>query len=234
MTKTILIIEDEAGIAFMLQDRFESEGYSVIHKDNGPDGETYARQNSVDVILLDIMLPGKDGFQVCQSLRQSGINTPILMLTARTTNIDTVMGLKLGADDYLTKPFDMAVLSARVEALIRRSQAETTQSPKEQNQQFTFGNFLLDTNKQELYRDNQQVELNTQEYRLLKYLVQNPERVLSRDELLDAVWGYNSDVTTRTVDVHIAWLRKKIENHPVSRHLITLRGRGYKFLPVPE
>ncbi|TCS35697.1 response regulator transcription factor [Reinekea marinisedimentorum] len=234
MTKTLLIIEDEAGIAFMLQDRFESEGYSVVHKDNGPEGEAYARQNSVDVILLDIMLPGKDGFQVCQDLRRSGINTPILMLTARTTNIDTVMGLKLGADDYLTKPFDMAVLSARVEALLRRAQAETPAKPAVQNDQYPFGDFLLDTSKQELYRNGSLVELNTQEYRLLKYLVQNPGRVLSRDELLDAVWGYNSDVTTRTVDVHIAWLRKKIEDNPVSRHLITLRGRGYKFLQEAE
>lgn len=240
MIKKILIVEDEAGIAFMVKDRLEAEGYQVIHRDTGPSGENYARENAgtehqPDVILLDIMLPGKDGFQVCQDLRRDGISTPILMLTARSTSIDTVMGLKLGADDYLTKPFDMAVLCARVEALLRRAETNTSsENPTVTTDQFRFGEFVLDTSKQELYRADQAISLNTQEYRLLKYFLENPDRVLSRDELLNAVWGYNSEVTTRTVDVHIAWLRKKIDDHPVNRHLITLRGRGYKFLPEGE
>jgi DNA-binding response OmpR family regulator len=233
MRKTLLIVEDEADMAFMLQDRFESEGYQVVHRDNGLDGEAYARQHVVDVILLDIMLPGKDGFRVCQDLRREGISVPILMLTARSTNIDTVIGLKLGADDYLPKPFDMAVLSARVEALLRRAQGETGRQPRDDGR-YSFGEFALDVTTQELYRGEEQIVLKAKEYQLLRYLVRNPNRVLSRDELLNSVWGYDSEVPTRTVDVHIAWLRKKLDDLPISHHLVTLRGRGYKFLPEPE
>jgi DNA-binding response OmpR family regulator len=234
MVKTLLIVEDEDGMAFMLRDRFESEGYKVVHKDNGPDGEAFARQHAVDIILLDVMLPGKDGFQVCHDLRREGISAPILMLTARSTSIDTVMGLKFGADDYLTKPFDMAVLSARVEALLRRTQPDAQKSSPISDNSYPFGEYELNLTTQELYRGKESITLHTQEYRLLRYLVQNPNRILSRDELLNGVWGYDCEISTRTVDVHIAWLRKKLGDLPVSRHLITLRGRGYKFIPEPE
>ena len=236
MTKKVLIIEDDPGIVFMLTDRLTVEGYAVEHAQDGVKGEQKALDESYDVIILDVMLPSKDGFQICQTLRDKGINTPILMLTARSTNIDTVMGLKLGADDYLTKPFDMGILLARLEALTRRVQLQSDMDqPTDSNQQgIQFGKFFLNTQTQVLTQDNQITSLNTQEYRLLNYLVTNPERVLSRDDLLNAVWGYNSEVTTRTVDVHIAWLRKKLNDHPVARHIITLRGRGYKFILQPD
>lgn len=234
MLKRVLIVEDESGIAFMVSDRLKREGYEVTHCDNGLDGEQYASQHPFDIILLDVMLPDKDGFQVCQDLRQKGIQTPIMMLTARTTNIDTVMGLRLGADDYLTKPFDMSVLLARIEALLRRDQAHPTNDTQASNQQLTFGDFTLSLQTQELTRQGDVIPLNAQEYRLLKFLVQHPNRVFSRNELLDEVWGYDKEITTRTVDVHIAWLRKKLDDQSIAQYLRTLRGRGYKFVPYPN
>lgn len=229
MSARILLIEDDSGIAFMVSDRLMLEGYEVLQANDGPSGELLALDQKPDLILLDIMLPGKDGFQVCQSLRQQKLSTPILMLTARSTDIDTVMGLKLGADDYLAKPFDMQVLLARIEALLRRATAPAPAKPQAPGS-FVFGDFCLDTQKQVLMKGDQPLSLNSQEYRLLNYLVSHPDTVLSRDRLLDAVWGYNSEVTTRTVDVHVAWLRKKLGEQPVARHIITLRGRGYKFV----
>jgi len=230
MKAKILIIEDEDGIAFMIQDRLLNEGYDVTHCSDGLDGERVAKTGAFDLVLLDVMLPSKDGFQICQSLREQNILTPILMLTARTTNIDTIMGLKLGADDYLTKPFDMQILLARIQALLRRSTASTTAQKHGTVDQFKFGDFCLDTNKQELTRSGSVINLNAQEYRLLSFFLIHPDRILSRDELLNEVWGIESEVSTRTVDVHVAWLRKKIDDVPVAKHLITLRNRGYKFL----
>lgn len=229
MTARILLIEDDPGIAFTVSDRLTMEGYQVLQAADGLQGEQLALEQQPDLILLDIMLPGKDGFQVCQSLRHQGLNSPILMLTARSTDIDTIMGLKLGADDYLSKPFDMQVLLARIEALLRRAAKpakEDTPSPTV----ISFGQFRIDTQQQILKKNAQPIGLNSQEYRLLHFLASHPDQVHSRDQLLDAVWGYNSEVTTRTVDVHIAWLRKKLDDQPVARHIITLRGRGYKFV----
>lgn len=230
MSTKILLIEDDEGIAFMLQDRLLSEGYEVEHCADGLLGEQAASNANVDLILLDVMLPGKDGFQICQSLREQQVLTPILMLTARTTNIDTIMGLKLGADDYLTKPFDMQILLARIQALLRRSSSPVGKNTNATEQQVYFGEFCLDLLNQELTKKDQVVNLNAQEYRLLAFFVAHPNRILSRDELLNEVWGIESDVSTRTVDVHVAWLRKKIDDVPVAKHLITLRNRGYKFV----
>lgn len=234
MTKRLLLVEDDSGIAFTVTDRLTIEGYEVEHAAEGLAGEQMAMSGEFDVILLDVMLPGKDGFQICQTLRQKNIETPILMLTARTTDIDTVMGLKLGADDYLTKPFDMSVLLARIEAILRRSERAAVKPSNITDHELAFGVFVLDTQKQELRKAEHIIGLNAQEYRLLHFLVSHPDEVLSRDTLLDAVWGYNSEVTTRTVDVHVAWLRKKLDDQPVAKHLVTLRGRGYKFVLNPD
>ncbi|MCJ8313857.1 MAG: response regulator transcription factor [Saccharospirillaceae bacterium] len=234
MKRKILIIEDEAGIVFMLTDRLENEGYAVEHANDGIKGEKLALTNHYNLILLDVMLPKKDGFQVCQDLRKQNIQTPIIMLTARSTNIDTIMGLKLGADDYLSKPFDMQVLLARIEARLRvkPSQSHITNETYALNNQtiIKFDDFELDTLKQELSLKQQVITLNTQEYRLLNFFVTHPNQIHSRDELLNEVWGIHSNITTRTVDVHVAWLRKKLNDQPVAKRLITFRGRGYKFI----
>jgi two-component system alkaline phosphatase synthesis response regulator PhoP len=223
----VLIVEDEEGLVLALEDRLSSEGYQVHAVGDGLEGQLEASRGAYDLIILDVMLPGRDGFQVCQNLRASGCKSRILMLTARGTTIDTVMGLRLGADDYLTKPFDMQVLLARAHALLRR----LNDPDAREGVVYRFGEHQLDTGKLELYRGDQHVPLNAQEYKLLEVFVRNPNRVLSREQLLDEAWGYDADTTTRTVDVHVAWLRRKLGEKEMPRHLITVRGYGYKFVP---
>ena len=226
---TILLIEDEDGLILTLTDCLENQGYEIVARKDGIQGEKEALSGKAyDLILLDVMLPGKDGFQVCKSIRDSHNNIPILMLTARDTPFDTVLGLRLGADDYLTKPFNTEVLLARIDALLRRSQYEC--SDKEKVDIFFFGNYALNTIKQNLTHEGVNIPLNAQEYRLLYYLVRNPGRVISRQELLDEVWGYDDVLTTRTIDVHIAWLRHKLGEKDVPHHIRTIRGAGYKFV----
>ncbi|MBN2050414.1 MAG: response regulator transcription factor [Spirochaetales bacterium] len=224
----VLIIDDEAGVRMTLEDRLTAEGYAVSSVADGIRGEETAMSGGFDIILLDLMLPGRDGFAVCKNLRDAGINTPVLMLTARDTSLDTVMGLRQGADDYLAKPFDMAVLLARMEALLRRSGGRggdlTALSP------VAFGSFRLDREKGTLFLEQEPVNLHSQEYRLLEYLVTHPDTVLSRDRILDEVWGYESETTTRTVDVHVARLRKHLGEAELPKHLQTVRGRGYRFI----
>ena len=229
MKKQILVVEDEPGLLLALEDRLTEEGYDVAGEANGIRAEEIARKGPFDLIVLDVMLPGRDGFQICQNLREASIQTPVLMLTARGSNIDTVLGLRIGADDYLSKPFDMQVLMARIQALLRRSHSPQTRQGSN-GKRYTFDSFVLDTERQELLRDGRQISLNAQEYRLLKFFVEHPNRVYSRHELLDEVWGYDTHTATRTVDVHVAWIRQKIDEqeHPV--RLITVRGYGYKFL----
>lgn len=232
----ILVVEDEEGLVVALEDRLKMEGYHVSSVGDGILGQREAASGKYDLVILDVMLPGRDGFQVCQNLRESGCRTPVLMLTARGTTIDTVMGLRLGADDYLTKPFDMQVLLARVHAVLRRSGSkagESTAAPgaSESSTVYRFGRFTLDTARYQLARDGEAVPLNAQEYRLLEVLVRNPGRVLSRDVLLNEAWGYDAETTTRTVDVHVAWLRQKLGEKDHPRHLMTVRGYGYKFVP---
>ncbi|TFG63005.1 MAG: response regulator transcription factor [Spirochaetales bacterium] len=235
MKAEILIIEDEEGMVLTLKDRLEAEGYTVVPKKDGRSGEEEAKSGRYDLIVLDLMLPVRDGFQVCSNLREAGIRTPILMLTARTTILDTVTGLRAGADDYLRKPFDMQELLARVHALLRRSQKGAARGNAADGPAaaavYRFGDFTLDTRRQELSGGGKPVPLNTQEYSLMVYLASHPHRVLSRDELLDEVWGYGSVTTTRTVDVHVAWLRQKLGEQEIPRHLVTVRGRGYRFEP---
>lgn len=227
----ILLIEDEVGLVLSLTDRLESEGYEVESAADGIKGEERGLAGNYDLVLLDIMLPGKDGFQICKKIREAGLTQPVLMLTARNTTIDTILGLQIGADDYLPKPFDMEVLMARIAALLRRRTEWNSENRKNNGDRIMeFGDFILDTQKQGLFKQGEQIVMNAQEYRLLTFLASHPGRVLSRNELLDEVWGYDSVLTTRTVDVHIAWIRQKLGEKDIPKHIRTIRGLGYKFM----
>lgn len=223
-----LIVEDELGLQITLEDRLISEGYEVTVKSDGINGEEAALNNDFDIILLDIMLPGRDGYKVCDNLRKAGITTPIIMTTARNTDLDTLIGLRQGADDYVAKPFDMSVLLARIDAVLRRS--NTSNTKKDSKVVYNFGEFKLDCEAGELYKNDEAIHLNTQEYRLLEYMLSNNDKVITRDSMLDDVWGYDNDTSSRTVDVHIAKLRHKIGESDIPKHIITIRGRGYKFV----
>jgi two-component system alkaline phosphatase synthesis response regulator PhoP len=227
MSKRILLVEDEPGLVLTLSDRLTSEGYQIESARDGESGLERASNEVFDAIILDVMLPRKNGFDVCRDLRQRGVNTPVLMLTARGQVVDKVVGLKLGADDYLTKPFEMIELLARVEALLRRAPA----APSLQSENYQFGSIKVDFRRAEVERDGEKIELSAKEFQLLRYFIEHREATLSRDELLNEVWGYDAMPTTRTVDVHVAWLRQKLE--PNSRHpqyILTVHGMGYKFV----
>jgi len=222
----VLLVEDEAGLILTLTDRLQSEGFNVKAAADGETGLATALTENFDLIILDVMLPKKNGLDVCRDLRQKGINTPILMLTAKGETIDKVLGLKLGADDYLTKPFEVMELLARIEALLRRSPNTNRNSPDA----FHFGDVSIDFKRAEVRRNNQPIELSAIEFKLLHFLIENRGAVHSRDKLLDEVWGYDAMPTTRTVDVHVAWLRQKLEPNPKHPQFIqTIHGFGYKF-----
>ena len=224
----ILLVEDESGLVLTLTDRLKSEGHDVVSKTDGFEGWETARTDEFDLIVLDIMLPKRSGYDICRDLRQSGIKTPILMLTAKGETIDKVLGLKLGADDYLTKPFEMIEFLARVEALLRRSVSPARSDGS--NGACSFGDVVVDLRRAEVTKSGRPVELSAMEFRLLQFLVENRGAVHSRDQLLDAVWGYDAMPNTRTVDVHIAWLRQKLEdNSKRPRFIQTVHGFGYKF-----
>lgn len=224
----ILLIEDEEGLIITLTDRLVSEGFAVTSATDGKTGLELAISEAFDLILLDVMLPKKNGYDVCRDLRQKGINTPILMLTAKGETIDKVLGLKLGADDYLTKPFEVMELLARIEALLRRSPQPGNGHSSEA---FHFGTVVIDFKRAEVTKSDTTVDLSAMEFKLLQFLIENRGLVHSRDHLLDAVWGYDAMPTTRTVDVHIAWLRQKLEENPRHPHFIqTVHGLGYKFV----
>src|SRR6186713_389619 len=196
----ILLIEDEKGLILTLTDRLVSEGFEVTSAADGKKGFDLAMSGGFDLILLDVMLPKKNGYDVCRDLRQKGIGTPILMLTAKGETIDKVLGLKLGADDYLTKPFEVIELLARIEALLRRAPVSTNgHSPDA----FRFGAVTIDFKRAEVLRDDEPIDLSAMEFKLLQHLIENRGVVHSRDQLLDAVWGYDAMPSTRTVDVHI-------------------------------
>lgn len=224
----VLLVEDEEGLILTLSDRLKSEGFDVTAASDGETGYNRAVTESFDLIILDVMLPKKNGFDVCRDVRKEGVSTPILMLTAKGETIDKVLGLKLGADDYLTKPFETIELLARVEAILRRS-PETTENGERSD--LHFGDVLIDVKRAEVSKMGALVELSAMEFKLLKFLVENGGNVHTRDKLLDAVWGYDATPTTRTVDVHIAWLRQKLENNPKHpKHIQTVHGMGYKFV----
>ena len=221
----ILIVEDEEAILMALEDNLRMEGYEVENAMDGEEGLSMAKERPFDLIILDIMLPRMDGFEVCKRLRQAGCIIPILMLTAKSQEIDKVLGLELGADDYVTKPFSPRELLARVKALLRRSQ-----QVKEGVSETAFGDIEVDFKKYEVNKRGRPIYLTALEFSLLHFLVQNEGQVLSRDSILDAVWGKDVYIQARTVDKHIAELRKKIEGDPSSpKHIIGIRGVGYKF-----
>jgi two-component system, OmpR family, alkaline phosphatase synthesis response regulator PhoP len=227
MSKRILLVEDEPGLVLTLTDRLTSEGYMVESSRDGDAGFERASNEAFDAIILDVMLPRKNGFDLCRDLRQRGVNTPILMLTARGQVVDKVVGLKLGADDYLTKPFEMIELLARVEALLRRAPAAT----RPHTDSYQFDSVRIDFRRAEVERDGAKIELSAKEFQLLRYFVEHREATLSRDELLNEVWGYDAMPTTRTVDVHVAWLRQKLEPNPRRpQFILTVHGMGYKFV----
>jgi len=226
--KKILIVEDEELIRMALEDDFRFEGYEVDSASNGRIGFEKAKSPNVDLIILDIMLPEMNGLDVCKSLRMKGVNTPIIMLTAKGQEIDKVLGLEMGADDYVTKPFSPRELQARVKAIFRR----TENASGEQGEHiFTSGGLKVDINQYECFKDGEKVSLTHHEFGLLKYLLQNKDRVIDRDELLDEVWGKDIAVGPRTVDTHMANLRKKIEENPSDpKFILSVRGVGYKFI----
>ncbi len=222
----ILLVEDEAGLIITLTDRLQSEGFDVKTAAYGESGLALALAENFDLILLDVMMPKKNGLDVCRDLRQKGISTPILMLTAKGEILDKVLGLKLGADDYLTKPFEVIELMARIEALLRRS----PNTNKGAIDSFRFGDVSIDFRRAVIKKENAAVELSALEFKLLQYLIEHRGEVLKRDELLDEVWGYDAMPSTRTVDVHVAWLRQKLETNPKHPQFIqTVHGLGYKF-----
>lgn len=221
----IAIVEDDESVRKSLVLNMEMEGFKVVTAPDGEEGVRIVKEHTPDIIILDVMMPKKDGLQACKELRGEGISTPLILLTARSAEVDKVLGLELGADDYLAKPFGMRELIARVRALLRR-----TQSTHEINE-VRFDDVVIDFKAYKAERNSEPLELSAREYRLLRYLVAKSGAVVTRDELLDEVWGYNSYPSTRTVDNHIARLRQKIEtNVEEPRHILTVHGVGYKFV----
>jgi two-component system alkaline phosphatase synthesis response regulator PhoP len=228
MSSRILLVEDEPGLVLTVSDLLSSEGYKVDVAGDGELGLAKAAEGEFDLVVLDVMLPKKTGFEVCRELRQRGVDTAVLMLTAKTQVVDRVVGLKLGADDYLTKPFNPAELLARVEALLRRVQKENRIPVRT----FQFSEIEVDFERAEVRRSGQSINLAAKELQLLRYLIDHRERVVTREEVLRKIWEYSSEVSSRTIDVHIAWLRHKLERDPQNpRHIETIRGKGYRFSP---
>ena len=222
----VLVVEDEEVIRMTLGDRLESEGYTVEFAFDGEEGFEKAARGSYDLVVLDIMLPRKNGFDVCRDIRMAGVVVPILMLTARGQTVDKVLGLKIGADDYLTKPFDAMELLARIEALLRRASVPPAAGLQR------FGSVQVDLRGTAVTRDGKVVPLSAREFQLLRYFVEHRGTTLSRDVLLKEVWAYSTEAFTRTVDVHVASLRQKLEEDPKKPSLIvTVPGLGYKFAP---
>ena len=227
MLGNVLFVEDEQALQMTVGDRLRNEGFAVEYAANGDEGFEKATQLPFDLIILDVMLPKRDGFDVCRGIREAGLITPILMLTARGQTSDKVNGLKIGADDYVTKPFNMLELMARVEALMRRAPIRPA---AQTGGLLDFGSIRVDLVGTEATRDGKPVNLSAREFQLLRYLIEHRGATLSRDELLKQVWGYSADMYTRTVDVHVAGLRQKLEDDPKQpKFILTVQGLGYKF-----
>jgi two-component system alkaline phosphatase synthesis response regulator PhoP len=228
MNSRILLVEDEPGLVLTVSDLLMNEGYDVDTATDGESGLLKATSEAFDLIILDVMMPKRNGLDVCRDLRQRGYDTAILMLTAKTQVVDRVVGLKLGADDYLSKPFDPSELLARVEALLRRVKKEG----RAQVRNFEFSDVLVDFESGQVSKGDLPVSLASKEMQLLRYLVDRRGKVVTREELLQNVWEYQSDVSSRTIDVHVAWLRQKLEdNQQNPKHIHTIRGKGYRFAP---
>jgi two-component system, OmpR family, alkaline phosphatase synthesis response regulator PhoP len=228
MNERILVVEDEEALRITLEDRLRSEDYAVECAADGECGLQKALQGKFDLVILDVMLPKKKGFDVCRDIRNAGGVMPIIMLTARDETVDKVLGLKLGADDYLTKPFEMVELMARIEAVLRRAPVK----PANPEQVHQFGRVRVDLRGTSVSRNGKPVALSAREFQLLQYFVEHAGTTLSREVLLKEVWGYNAEAFTRTVDVHVASLRQKLEEDPKKPCLfLTVLGLGYKFSP---
>jgi two-component system, OmpR family, alkaline phosphatase synthesis response regulator PhoP len=228
MRGNVLFVEDEEALQMTVGDRLRNEGYTVEYASTGNEGFEKATQLPFDLIILDVMLPKRDGFDVCKGIREAGLITPILMLTARGQTSDKVNGLKIGADDYVTKPFNMLELVARVAALMRR--APIRPDAKTQTGTVDFGSIRVDLAGTEATRNGKLVNLSAREFQLLRYFIERRGATLSREELLKQVWGYSADMYTRTVDVHVASLRQKLEDDPKQpKFILTVQGFGYKF-----
>jgi two-component system alkaline phosphatase synthesis response regulator PhoP len=228
MRDSILLIEDEEALRMTLGDRLRKEGYTVACAADGDEGFEKAASLPFDLIVLDVMLPGRSGLTVCEDIRKAGLATPILMLTARARTADKVAGLTIGADDYVTKPFDTQELVARIEALLRRAPSR----PPVAGDLYQFGAVRVDLRGTETTRNRKLVSLSAREFQLLRYFIEHPGATLSRVELLTQVWGYSESMFTRTVDMHVASLRQKLEhNSKQPRHFLTVQGLGYKFRP---
>jgi two-component system, OmpR family, alkaline phosphatase synthesis response regulator PhoP len=227
MSFRILLVEDEAGLVMTLSDLLTEAGYEVETATDGETGFVKAYEGGFDLVILDVMIPKRSGFEVCRMLRQHDADSEILMLTARTELEDRVHGLQLGADDYLTKPFAPAELLARVQAMLRRKKKDPARINR-----FSFGNVSVNFERFELLKAGKTVPLVAKELQLLQYLIENRGRVVPREELLREVWEYSENVSSRTLDVHISWLRQKVEDNPQSpSHIHTVRGTGYSFSP---
>jgi two-component system alkaline phosphatase synthesis response regulator PhoP len=230
MNESILIVEDEQELCMTLGDRLRSEGYRVDFAAEGRTGLEKATNLAFDLIILDIMMPFRSGLDICTEIRRAGLATPIILLTARSQTVDKVVGLKLGADDYITKPFDTLELMARIEALLRRSPSRTDIPLSRGPDIYRFGSIVLDIRRTLVTQDNKHVNLTAREFQLLRYFAEHQRITLSRDELLREVWGQKSGTLTRTVDVHVASLRQKLEAFPKDPEMIlTVPGVGYRF-----
>jgi len=223
--KRVLLIEDEPGLVLTLRDRLTREGYDVESSVDGEGGLERATREMFDIVLLDVMLPRLNGFDVLRELRKRGVNTPVIMLTARGQVVDKVAGLKLGADDYVAKPFEMVELLARIEAKLRRAPVNAHPSDG-----YQFGDVRVEFRRAEATKSGAPLDLSAREFQLLKYFIEHRGATVTREELLNEVWGYNAMPSTRTVDVHVAWLRQKIEPNPKHpQYIVTVHGTGYRF-----
>jgi DNA-binding response OmpR family regulator len=227
MGKTILVVEDDAGIRVVLQDALVSQGYEVAAAENGIKGLELAKELRPDLVILDVMLPLMDGFEVCKRIRKEGITSPVMMLTVKDEEVDKVLGLELGADDYVTKPFSVKELLARVKALLRR-----VEDYQNEMSVYSFGNVELDFKKFESRKEGKDLDLTPLELRILELLISRKGQVITRDEFLDRIWGIdNLSVSHRTVDSHIAHIRRKVEDNPAHpRHILSVHSIGYKFV----
>lgn len=228
MKSRILLVEDEPGLAMTLADLLSAEGYLVEAVRDGLSGLAKAGSEPFDLLILDVMLPGKNGLEVCRELRQQGNDVAILMLTAKTQLVDRVVGLKLGADDYVTKPFEPAEVLARIEALLRRIKKENVAPVS----RYAFDGIEIDFEQGRAQKNGTAIDLAMKELELLRYLIDHRGKTIPREELLESVWQYQPGISSRTIDVHVAWLRQKLEDTPQHpKHIHTVRGVGYRFSP---
>lgn len=231
MNEQILFVEDEEELCLTLGDRLRSEGYLVEIAKDGIAALEKARILPFDLIILDVMLPLRSGFDVCTDIRRAGLATPVLFLTARSQTVEKIVGLKLGGADYVTKPFDTFELLARIEAILRRAPSGQEPAESRRPSRYQFGSIVLDVRKAEVTRENERVRLTAREFCLLRYFVENPGTTLTREELLRQVWGHREGTFTRTVDMHVAGLRQKLQDSPKAPEMIaTVPGIGYRFI----